>query len=99
MELSIAVDENSRTAAIIESLELGVILLDLNGLVAHINELAALILGIEREDILDRSFDALPQPHSALPSRPAALRRAGNYPAGEQHELGLFVRGRDMPIC
>jgi NtrC-family two-component system sensor histidine kinase KinB len=96
MELSIAVDENSRTAAIIESLELGVILLDLNGLVAHINELAALILGIEREDILDRSFDALPSRTPHYLRVLAALRRAGNYPAGEQQiELGLFVRGRE----
>ena len=39
--------EKSKTEAIIESLEDGVVLIDTEGIVAHINEIASLILGVD----------------------------------------------------
>jgi PAS domain S-box-containing protein len=96
MESPIAIDENHKTAAIIESLEVGVILLDPNGIVAHINELAALILGVERVDILGRLFEALDASNHHYLRVRAALQRASSYPLGErQTEVNLHVRGRE----
>ena len=89
-------DEKSRTAAIIESLEVGVILLDLDGIVTHINELAAIILGTDRGEVLGFPFDALEIGHPHYLRIRSALRRASSYPAGEQQvEVSLHVRGRE----
>ncbi|MHB8383498.1 MAG: sensor histidine kinase [Candidatus Binataceae bacterium] len=96
MDALVSVDENLRIAAIIESLEVGAILLDRNGVVVQINELAALILGIEREEVVDHPFEALDvDSHHYLRVR-AALQRISDYPAGEkQIEVSLHVRGRE----
>ena len=96
MNSSLGNDENSRLEAVIESLEVGVILLDPDGIVAHINELACIILGLERADAAHRIFDNLEtrQPHY-LKIR-SALRRIVNYPPDERRtEVSLHVRGRD----
>ncbi|HJU09931.1 MAG TPA: PAS domain-containing protein, partial [Candidatus Binataceae bacterium] len=51
--------EKGKTEAIIESLEDGIVLIDPDGVVTHMNEVAGIILGIEREDALGSSFDDL----------------------------------------
>ena len=56
MDSTLGIDEATRIETVIESLEVGVILLDLDGVVTHANELAAIILGIEREEMLSRVF-------------------------------------------
>lgn len=88
--------EKNKTEAIIESLEDGVVLIDPNGVVTHINEIAALILDIEPAEALGSPFDDLSSnsPHY-LRVRDAlrSLRRAGAEAA--RTEVQLHVRGRD----
>jgi len=52
-------DELSRTAAVMESLAIGAILLDQKSRVVHINELAAIIMGIEPAQLLGQLFTGL----------------------------------------
>jgi len=88
--------EKSKTEAIIESLEDGVVLIDSHGVITHINEIAALILDIEPADALGSPFDDLSSnsPHY-LRVRDAlrALGRAGRE--APRTEVQLHVRGRD----
>ncbi len=88
--------EKSKTEAIIESLEDGVVLIDSHGIVAHINEIASLILGIEPADALGSPFDDLSSNHPHyLRVRDAlrSLRKSG--PMEQRVEVQLHVRGRD----
>jgi NtrC-family two-component system sensor histidine kinase KinB len=88
--------EKSKTEAIIESLEDGVVLIDADGIVAHINEIASLILGVDLQDALGSPFDDLDSNHPHyLRVRDAlrTLQRAG--PDGHRTEIDLHVRGRD----
>ena len=88
--------EKSKTEAIIESLEDGVVLIDANGVVAHINEIASLILGVDPADALGSPFDDLSSNHPHyLRVRDAlrTLQRAA--PNGNRIEIDLHVRGRE----
>ena len=88
--------EKSKTEAIIESLEDGVVLIDSDGIVAHINEIASLILGVDLQDALGSPFDDLSSNHPHyLRVRDAlrTLQRAG--PDGQRTEIDLHVRGRE----
>jgi len=88
--------EKSKTEAIIESLEDGVVLIDSDGIVAHINEIASLILGVDLQEALGSPFDDLSSNHPHyLRVRDAlrALQKAG--PDGHRTEIDLHVRGRD----
>jgi two-component system, NtrC family, sensor histidine kinase KinB len=84
--------EKGKTEAIIESLEDGIILIDADGIVTHMNEVAGIILGIEREEALGSPFDDLNSnsPHYVR------VRSALKQPADSQRiEVELHVRGRD----
>jgi len=88
--------EKSKTEAIIESLEDGVVLIDSEGIVAHINEIASLILGVDLQDALGSPFDDLSSNHPHyLRVRDAlrTLQKAG--PEGHRTEIDLHVRGRE----
>ena len=88
--------ETSKTEAIIESLEDGVVLIDTEGIVAHINEIASLILGVDVQEALGSPFDDLSSNHPHyLRVRDAlrTLQRAG--PDGQRTEIDLHVRGRE----
>ncbi|MGO9605169.1 MAG: ATP-binding protein [Candidatus Binataceae bacterium] len=88
--------EKGKTEAIIESVEDGIILIDPDGVVTHINELGAIIIGVEREDALGSRFDDLNSNHPHYLKTRAALRRLGeSYQKGDRVELSLHVRGRD----
>ncbi|HEY6299911.1 MAG TPA: ATP-binding protein, partial [Candidatus Binatus sp.] len=91
--------EKSKTEAIIESLEDGVVLIDSEGIVAHINEIASLILGVDLQDALGSPFDDLSSNHPHyLRVRDAlrTLQRAGTTGTnGHRTEIDLHVRGRD----
>ena len=91
--------EKSKTEAIIESLEDGVVLIDSEGIVAHINEIASLILGVDLQDALGSPFDDLSSNHPHyLRVRDAlrTLQRAGTAGTnGHRTEIDLHVRGRD----
>ncbi len=88
--------EKSKTEAIIESLEDGVVLIDSEGVVAHINEIASLILGVDPKDALGSPFDDLSSNHPHYLRVRDALRtvqKAGLD--GHRTEIDLHVRGRE----
>jgi len=88
--------EKSKTEAIIESLEDGIVLIDLEGVVTHINGVAAIILGVERGEALGCPFDDLNSNHPHYLRVRAALRSIANQPLEAQRvEVDLHVRGRD----
>src|SRR5208282_5132071 len=87
--------EKSKTEAIIESLEDGVVLIDSQGIVAHINEIAALILGVEPKDALGSPFDDLSSNHPHYLRVRDALRNLSKNADEQRIEVQLHVRGRD----
>ena len=92
----VTADELSRTAAVMESLAIGAILLDPRSRVVHVNELAAIILGIEAAQIVGRSLNGLECTHPHYQQICKAVNRITEYPADEQQaEIDLHVRGRE----
>ncbi|HTW88764.1 MAG TPA: ATP-binding protein [Candidatus Binataceae bacterium] len=88
--------EKNKTEAIIESIEDGIVLIDPEGIVTHINEVAAIILGVEREEALGSGFDDLNSTHPHYLRVRAGLRAAAHQPLDSQRvEVDLHVRGRD----
>jgi len=88
--------EKSKTEAIIESLEDGIVLIDSEGVVTHINGVAAIILGVARDEALGCPFDDLNSNHPHYLRVRAALRSIANQPLEAQRiEVDLHVRGRD----
>ncbi len=88
--------EKSKTEAIIESLEDGIVLVDAEGIVTHLNEVAAIILGVEREEALGSPFDDLNSNHPHYLRVRAALRSAARQPLkAPRVEVDLHVRGRE----
>jgi len=88
--------EKSKTEAIIESLEDGIVLIDPDGVVTHINEVAAAILSVEKEDALGSPFDDLSSNHPHYLRVRAALADLSKEPAEAQRvEVDLHLRGRD----
>jgi len=88
--------EKSKTEAIIESLEDGVVLIDPEGVVTHINEIASLILGVDSKEALGSPFDDLSSnhPHYIL-VRDALRNLQRTGPDGQRVEVDLHVRGRN----
>lgn len=88
--------EKSKTEAIIESIEDGILLIDLHGLVTHINEVAGMILGVEKGEALGSRFDDLDSNHPHYLRVRDALRKIAKIPVDSQRiEIDLHVRGRD----
>ena len=88
--------EKGKTEAIIESIEDGIVLIDPKGIVTHINEIAAIILGVEREDALGSPFDDLNSDHPHYLRIRSALSKLAKAPMdGHRIEVELHVRGRD----
>jgi len=88
--------EKGKTEAIIESLEDGIVLIDPDGIVTHMNEIAGIIIGIEREDALGSSFDDLNSNSPHYVRIRSALAHAAAQSADSQRvEVELHVRGRD----
>jgi PAS domain S-box-containing protein len=84
--------------AITESIEDGLVLLDREGVIAHLNDVACAILGCEPAEALGRRFDALGTKHPHYLRLRAAVRDALAEPereAARSVELALFYRGRD----
>jgi two-component system, NtrC family, sensor histidine kinase KinB len=88
--------EKSKTEAIIESIEDGIVLIDPKGIVTHVNELGALILGVDREEALGSPFDDLNSSHPHYMKIRSALAGMATEPGdlGEV-EVDLHLRGRD----
>ncbi len=96
MNLEQLLYEKSKIEAIVESLEDGVVLLDSDGRVAHINEIAALIMGIEQHALLGKRFDSLSGDHPQCAQVCKVLNspQAG-HPETLRSELSLKVRGHE----
>jgi NtrC-family two-component system sensor histidine kinase KinB len=94
MNVERLVFEKRKTEAILGSLEDGLILIDSAGLVAHINEVASIITGIERDETLGKRFDDLGGNHPHYVRVRDALKglEAGAEP--RRVEVELHVRGR-----
>ncbi len=96
MNVERLVYEKSKTEAIIESLEDGVVLIDSDGIVAHINEVAALIMGIEPADALGSRFDDLSSNHPHYIRVRDSIRNLCKADSELQRvEVQLHIRGRD----
>jgi len=96
MNVERIVYEKSKTEAIIESLEDGVVLIDSDGIVAHINEVAALIMGIEPADALGSRFDDLSSNHPHYIRVRDSIRNLNKTGSELQRvEVQLHIRGRD----
>jgi NtrC-family two-component system sensor histidine kinase KinB len=96
MNVERIVYEKSKTEAIIESLEDGVVLIDSDGIVAHINEVAALIMGIEPADALGSRFDDLSSNHPHYIRVRDAIRNLSKAESeAARVEVQLHIRGRD----
>jgi two-component system, NtrC family, sensor histidine kinase KinB len=88
--------EKSKTEAIIESIEDGIVLIDPQGIVTHINEIAGIILSVGREEALGSPFDDLNSNHPHYLRVRDALRTLTKTPPDSQRiEVDLHVRGRD----
>ena len=88
--------EKSKTEAIIEGLGDGIILLNPERVISHINEIATQILGIDRSEALGSPFDDLSSnsPHYQR-VRDALQRLRKLAPDQQQIEVQLHVRGQD----
>lgn len=88
--------EKSKIEAIIEGLEDGIVLIDSEGLVTHINEVAAIIVGVDPADALGSPFDDLSSNHPHYLRIRDALRQLHKAePEAPRVEVQLHVRGRD----
>jgi len=83
--------------AVIESIEDGLVVLNRDGIIVHVNDVACAILGCERTDALGRPFDALGTNHPHYVRLRVAVRDFLSHPEreGESVEVALFHRGRD----
>ncbi len=87
--------EKSKIEAVVESLEDGVVLIDSRGIVTHINEIATIILGVEKGEALGSSFDDLSTASPHYLRVRDALRALGKATeTGRRTEVQLHVRGR-----
>src|SRR5262249_39569777 len=82
---------------VIESIEDGLVVLNREGVIVHVNDVACAILGCERDEALDRPFEALGTSHPHYVRLRAAVREFLSHPEreGEGVEVALFHRGRD----
>src|SRR5262245_58004588 len=83
--------------AIIESIEDGLIVLDRDGVIVHVNDVAGAILGCERIQALGHRFETLGTNHPRYVRLRAAVRDVLAHPEreGESVEVALRHRGRD----
>ena len=83
--------------AVIESIEDGLVVLDPDGVVVHVNEVACTILGFERAQAVGVRFVDLGTDHPHYLRLREAAREFLAHPEREHEavELALFLRGRD----
>jgi PAS domain S-box-containing protein len=89
--------EKAKTEAVMEAIEDGLVVLDPDGTVMHVNEVACAILEVEREKVLGQRFDALVSRHPHYLRVREVVREMAQHPEkeGERVEIALFLRGRD----
>ena len=95
--IDVVLDEKAKTEAVMEAIEDGLVVLDPEGVVMHVNEVACAILEVEREQALGRRFDDLASRHPHYLRVREAVREFELHPERERDrvEIALFLRGRD----
>ncbi len=87
--------ERSKTGAIIESIEDGLIVLDPQRAIVHMNEVAGAILDVSHAGILGTRLQSLGERGSHAARLVAALDHRGLDANGGPIEFKVFLRGRD----
>ena len=90
-------EEKAKTEQVIEAIEDGLVVLDETGRVAHANEVACAILGLEKDVVLGNRFEDLAVSHSHYFRLREAVREFLAHPSPERErtEVRVFLRGRD----
>jgi two-component system sensor histidine kinase KdpD len=83
--------------SVIESIEDGLIVLDPQGVVVHVNEVACAILDFERDEAVGRRFEELGTTHPHYLRLRSAVAEFLAHPEreGAAVEMAIFLRGRD----
>src|SRR5262245_36834605 len=89
--------EKAKTEAVIESIDDGLVVLDPDGVVVHMNEIACAILDLARGEALGRPFGQLGTPHPHYLRLRGAVADFLAHPnrVPEAVEIAMFLRGRD----
>ena len=87
--------ERSKTDAIIESVEDGLIVLDQNHAVVHINEVACAILDLVPETITGKPLEEISARNLHVAKLLAATETQAEGVGNDSTEFKLFLRGRD----
>jgi NtrC-family two-component system sensor histidine kinase KinB len=88
--------EKVKTEAVMEAIEDGIIVLDPEGVVVHVKEVARASLEVERARVLGARFDDLASRHPHYLRVREAVRELERDPAHDiPLEIALFLRGRD----
>ena len=91
------VEAQAKLAAVIESIEDGLVVVDHDGVVQHVNEVACAILGFEAREAVGQRFERLGTNHPHYLRLRAAVADFLAHPEREHEavEVALYLRGRD----
>lgn len=87
--------ERSKTDAIIESVEDGLIVLDQNHAVVHMNEVACAILDLDANEMEGKRLAEVSSRNLHVAKLLVATREGGDGAGNDSTEFKLFLRGRD----
>jgi NtrC-family two-component system sensor histidine kinase KinB len=87
--------ERSKTDAIIESVEDGLIVLDQNHAVVHINEVACAILDLDPNEVEGTRLEEVSSRNLHVAKLLAATQEGDDAAGNDSTEFKLFLRGRD----
>ena len=95
--IDVVLAQKAKTEAVIEAIEDGLIVLDPQGIVADVNDVACAILEAERNHVLGARFSDLATTHPHYLRLREAVRELLAHPERERDrvEITLFLRGRD----
>ncbi len=90
-------EAQAKLEAVIESIEDGLVVVNHDGVVQHVNEVACAILGFEGRDAVGQRFERLGTNHPHYLRLRAAVADFLTHPEYEHDpvELALYLRGRD----
>jgi PAS domain S-box-containing protein len=90
-------EAQAKLAAVIESIEDGLVVVDHDGVVQHVNEVACAILGFTEQEALGQRFERLGTEHPHYHRLRTAVADFLAHPEREHEpvELALYLRGRD----
>ena len=87
--------ERSKTDAIIESVEDGLIVLDQNHAVVHMNEVACAILDLDANEVEGKRLEEVSSRNLHVAKLLAATQEGADAAGNDSTEFKLFLRGRD----